>query len=96
MEPRVAEAEVDESRPGDLDGLDVRDVRVVQRRRPARTASSRGLRPAAFAVANATFVDQSPCSGTRGRSSTISPGGSTPSAASEARTAAERSSLITR
>jgi hypothetical protein len=57
-----------EARPGDLDALDVRMARFND---SASASPGAGLRLAAFAEASATFVDQSPCSGTRGRSSTI-------------------------
>ena len=75
MEPRVGEVEVDEAGAGDLD-LRSTWARQVGRRggRRAAWASSRGLRPAALAVARATLEDQSPCSRRAGRSSSMASG----------------------
>jgi hypothetical protein len=56
---------------------------------------SRGLRPAALALASATFEDQSPCSRLAGRSRLMEAGsGSTPSAPRASRSAEVRVSVI--
>ena len=85
-----AEVEVDEAGAGDLAPRGRAPAGARSGGRRARSASSRGLRPAALAVARATFEDQSPCSRRAGRSSwTPFAGGSTPTAARAAEMAVD-------
>ena len=87
---RRVEGDVEEARPGDVDGLDPGDLAEAGRR--GVVATSRGGMPAPLASWRAMLVDQSPWSRFLGRSTRTSAGTST--ARSPAATASVRAVRI--